>query len=246
MNRTSRPGRAISLSAGGSRVRVVYFAAAFAADHAAMSPSDGIQFTDVTTQAGIQFKHKAGGQARNICRRPRDPARILRLRRRRLARHSVDQQQGLDAARPHARLLRSTITTTTARSPTSPRAADWMSRCMAWVWRSATTTTTARTTSTYRARRGPSVPQRGQRQVPRRDRRRPESRTRISAPAPPGSTTTRTASSICSSPTTCNGRRRRTCGARSTARPNPTARRNLTKACPASSIAISAAENSRT
>ena len=64
--------------------------------------------------------------------------------------------------------------------------------------------------------------------------------------ARPGSTTTATAGSICSSPTTSSGRSRRTCSARSTARPSPTARPSRTRARARRSIATAATARSRT
>ncbi len=109
----------------------------------------GITFTDVTTAAGITFTHNSGRAGQEVpARDARLGRRVLRRRRRRLARHPPRQQQGLDAARAQVAAARSTATPGTAPSRTSPPGAGSTSRCTASASPSATTTTTAATTST--------------------------------------------------------------------------------------------------
>jgi hypothetical protein len=74
----------------------------------------------------------------------------------------------------------------------------------------------------------------------------PGSATLDSRPVPCGSTTTATASSICSSGGTCSGPFRRTCSARSTAGRSRTARRSRTRGRAPRSTATAATARSRT
>ena len=135
--------------------------------------------------------------------------RTLRRRRRRLARHSPGQQPDWTPRGTQVAARALPQQSQRHASPTSPPAAAWTSRCTAWASRSAITTTTAARTSTSRRSKatGCFTTMGGGKF---RDVTKPRaSTTRASAPAPPGSITTRTASSICSSPITCNGARTR-------------------------------------
>ena len=84
--------------------------------------ASAVQFVEATSPAGLKFVHNSGRAGKKFLPETHGlRRRVLRRRRRRLARHPARQRQGLDAARAASRCRRSTATTATARSPTSPR-----------------------------------------------------------------------------------------------------------------------------
>ena len=160
------------------------------------STAAGIKLTDVTAAAGIQFTHNSGRAGKKwLPETMGSGVRVLRRRRRRLARSPVHQRQGLDAARAResiSALYRNnrngTFTDITAGSGLDVE----MYGMGVAVGR--LRQRRARRRLHHRARRRPPVPQRRRRQV-RATSPKPSgiAQRELSAPAPPGSITTATA-----------------------------------------------------
>ena len=207
-----------------------------------------VTFTDVTAAAGIKFVHNSGRAGKKYLPETLGSgARVPRRRRRRLARHPADQRQGLDAAAAGDRCTRSTATTsngtfTERHRRQRPRRRDVRHGRR----RRRLRQRRPRRRLHHGARRRPPVPQRGQRQVPRRDQgvrhrqrelrhERRVARLRQGRQARPLRRQLRAVDA-----------RRATSGARSTAPPSRTARRSRTRAPRRSCSATSAAASSRT